>query len=334
MRIPKTLSYSSFSLCEKSPEEFYTQYLSPNAPTRTPQGPPLAVGSSFDAYVKAALHHDLFGGGADPRYEFSALFESQVEKQNWDFALRAGKHVFKAYKVCGAYNDLLFWLKKAIKPPRFEFRIERAIDGVPFMGKPDCQFVLNLGQGDFDNVYDWKVRGYCSKYATSPSKGYATCLDTFQSKPSRSHGKEHALYMPRDFHGLTINAGFLETCSTDYADQLCLYSWILGETPGDENVVLGIEEIVSKCMGEGVKPDLRYARHRALCRKEYQLKLLERIHAVWDRIISGHFFNDMSKEDSDARCEVLDEVAAGQKLDGGETGEWFNDVARPMYFRK
>ena len=40
--------------------------------------------------------------------------------------------------------------------------------GVPFTGKPDCRFVLDLGQGRIPCIYDWKVRGYCSKYGAVP----------------------------------------------------------------------------------------------------------------------------------------------------------------------
>lgn len=330
MRTPRALSYSSFSLGEKNPEEFYMRHLADKAPERERQTPPMAVGSAFDAYVKSYLHTAIFGRGVDPRYEFGTLFESQVESQNWDFALRAGKHVFRAYQFCGAYADLLAQLQQSVEPPRFEFKVEREIDGVPFLGKPDCRFVLDLGEGRIHCIDDWKVRGYCSKYGASPSKGYEICLDCFASdKPSRSHGKEHGLYLAKPFRGITINAGYLETCSDEYADQLCLYGWLLGETPGDETVVLGIEEIVSKFMGEGNPPQLRYARHRGLCKRAYQLKLLERVKAFWARIVSGHFFFDMNKEDSDKRCQLLDEMAASVALNAvSDVDAWMSDVTR------
>jgi hypothetical protein len=335
MRTPHALSYSSFSLGEKNPEEFYIQHLAAKSPPRMPQLPAMAVGSAFDAYAKTALHSALFGPGSDPRYEFCVIFESQVEPQNWDFALRAGKHVFRAYRYCGAYANLLMQLQQSIEPPRFEFKVERVLDGVPFLGKPDCRFVLDLGEGRIHCIYDWKVRGYCSKYGASPTKGYETCLDCFESaKQSRSHGKEHGLYLPKPFRGVTVNAGYMETCSEEYADQLCLYGWLLGETPGDETVVLGIEEIVSKFMGEGNQPQLRYARHRGLCKRDYQLKLLERVKAFWTRITSGHFFTEMSKEDSDKRCALLDEMSTGIVADQTETGAWFNDVTQTPFYKR
>ncbi len=328
MKIPKYLSYSALSTLEKNPEDFYAQRLAENRPPREPQTQPMAVGSAFDAYAKANLHAALFGHGADARYEFSTIFEAQVERAHWDFGLRAGKHVFNAYRFCGAYDNLLTELQQSIEPPQFEFTVQKEIGGVPFQGKPDCRFVLDFGEGRVHCIYDWKVRGYCSKYGASPTKGYALCLDCFETeKPSRSHEKEHRLYLAKPFRGVTVNAGYFETCSKDYADQLSLYGWLLGEEPGDENVVLGIEEFVSKFMGEGERPRLRFARHRALCKKSYQLKLLERIQAAWKRITSGHFFDDMSKEDSDARCQLLDNIGLGM-TSGTELDDWFINVTK------
>jgi hypothetical protein len=334
MRLPKSLSYSSFSTLEKNPEEFYCKYLADNRPEREPQTPPMCAGSAFDAYVKSALHRALFGSGLDPKYEFSALFESQVEKHNWDFALRAGKHLFQAYRDCGAYGDLLVLLNQAVEPPKFEFSVFGTVGGAPFMGKPDCRFVLDYGHGRIHNIYDWKCRGYCGKYNTSPTPGYAICRDCFPGeKLSKSHGKEHGKYLGQDFRGLTINAGYMETCSQDFAAQLCLYAWMLGETPGDENVVLGIEELCAKFMGEGVRPNLRYARHRARAKTEFQLKLVDRVKNAWERITSGHFFPEMPLDQSKARCELLEDVAKANNTACDETEEWFKDVTKSNFYR-
>ena len=76
------------------------------------------------------LAHALFGNAASAQFEFAAIFESQVEPQNRDFALTAGKRVFKAYKLCGAYDDLLRQLQQSVEPPRFEFKVDGLIEGV------------------------------------------------------------------------------------------------------------------------------------------------------------------------------------------------------------
>lgn len=330
MRIPKSLSYSALSLWERDQDEFYIRYLSDHAAPRLPQERPMAVGSSFDAYVKADLHAALFGTGSNPRFEFQAIFEDQVEPQCRDFALEAGKIVYDAYKLAGAYDDLLKQLQQSVEPPRFEFKVDGTIGGAPFTGKPDCRFVLDLGEGRIHCIYDWKVHGYCSKYGASPSKGYMTCLDGFKAaKPSRSHGKEHGLFLAFNFRGLTINSGFMEFCNSEYADQLCLYGWLLGEKVGDESVVCGIEEL---CAKPGDPPTLRYARHRGRVKSEYQLALEARVKKCWDAISSGYIFADLSPEDSKARCEVLDEMAVGLMSDGSDLDKWFNEVTRPARY--
>lgn len=334
MRIPKSLSYSSLALFEKNPEEFYMRYLAAKRPPRLPQVPAMAVGSAFDAYAKSALNYCLFGNAMSDQFEFGAIFESQVEPQCRDFGLRAGKHIFKCYKMCGAFNDLLTLLQKSTTPPRFEFSLEGNIGVAPFLGKPDCQFTPDLGYGPINCVFDWKVKGYCSKYGASPTPGYGLCLDCYKSaKPSRSHGKEHNKYLAMDFKGMTINQGYLEFVADEYADQCTLYGWLLGNAVGDENVVLGIEEIVAKYMGENTRPQLRYARHRARVKDEYQHKLFERVQRCWQAVTSGHVFTDMTRADNDARCEVLEDMSASLALDTSEDGQWFSEVTRPQFRR-
>ena len=323
MKIPKALSYSSLSMFEKNVEEFYLIHLSEKAAPRQPQGLPASVGSAFDAYTKSMLAYSLFGKDMSPQFEFGAIFESQVEPQNRDFALKAGKHVFKSYKRCGAYAALLQLLKESVEPPRFEFSLYGTIGGVPFSGKPDCRFVLDRGEGLISCVFDWKVKGFCSKYNTSPSKGYETCRLCYPGNPNRDN-QEHANYKAMNFRGLTINSGYLEGCNPSYADQLSIYGWLLGEQVGDENVVMGIEEIVAK---PATPPLLRYARHRARVSKNHQLKLVERIQTAWKRITSGYIFTDMTEEESKGRCEILEETAATMTPD-----DWFDKVTRTTTF--
>lgn len=331
MRTPTYLSYSSMALFENDIEEFYIRYLADNRPAKLPQLPPMAVGSAFDAFVKATLYHALFGSN-DPKFEFGAIFESQVEPQNRDFCLRAGKHAWKAYKLSGAYDDLLACLQESVESPRFEFSVTGTFAGAPFLGKPDCLFALDRGEGRFRVILDWKCKGHCSKYAASPSKGYAICRDGYVAdKPSRSHGKEHNNYLACNHHGLTINQGYLEDCNCEYADQLTLYGWLMGEKPGDENVVCWIEEIVAKPTGD--LPLLRVATHRARVRAEYQLQLLGRVGACWDAITSGHIFQDMTREESESRCNLLDQMAIGLATNGSFQEDWFSEVTRPQYKR-
>jgi len=332
MKTPRFLSYSSMTLWEKQPEEFYLRYLAEHPAPRLPQEPPMAVGSAFDAYVKAALNYALYGTAVSPKFEFGEIFESQVEPHNRDFALKAGKHVFRAYKLTGAFNELLSLLQQSVEPPRFEFKVNGVVAGAPFTGKPDCRFVLDFGLGPIHCILDWKVRGYCSKYAASPSKGYMLCRDGYQSeKPSKSHNTQHTNFLEYNHRGLTVNAGYMEYCNDEYADQLCLYGWLLGEKPGDENVVGMIEEIVSKPASS--TPLLRVANHRARVKADYQQKLLERVGRCWQAITSGNVFTDLTPEENAGRREVLEDMALSLGKTAGAYDDWFNNVTRPQFKR-
>ncbi len=330
MRTPTYLSYSSVSMFEKTPDEFFLKYLAENRPGRLPQTEPMSVGSSFDAYVKANLHARLFGEGADAEYEFDALFTSQVDEPNRDFALKAGEYCFEQYKESWAYDALLFLLKQSIEPPRFECSLTGTIGGAPFLGKPDCRFVLDLGSGRISIVFDWKVKGFCSKYATSPSKGYVLCRDAFPGKKSRSHGKAHPMVMEYNFRGLSINRDYMENCNKDYADQCSLYGWLLGEEIGGDSLVF-VDELT--CKPNGDRPLIRVSNHRARVKPEYQLALEQRVKTCWDAINSGHVFVDMTREENDFHIETLNDVAIGLATDGSDLEAYFNTCTRPQFKR-
>ena len=330
MRKPTYLSHSSLSLWTKDREEFYISHLAATRAPRLPQERPMSIGSAFDAYVKAALHEALFGKGADPKYEFDAIFPEQVEEHNRDWARPEGQYVFDCYKATGSYDDLLKLLEASMEPPRFEFKVDGVIGGVPLLGKPDCRFVLDLGEGPVHVILDWKVKGFCSKYTTSPSKGYMLCRDaTGWLKPSRNHGKEHTNFLAMKHRGFTINSGYMEGCNPEYADQLSLYGWLLGEQVGDESVVLCIEEIVSKPMGEGKRPLLRVANHRGRVSAAYQQQLLGRAQECWNAIQTDWIFPEMTREENDSRCEILEDQSVGLQSGGSEEDAWFNAVTRP-----
>lgn len=337
MRLPTYLSYSSMSLYEMDSSEFYLKYLSETRPARQPQTGPMCVGSAFDAYVKSALHAALYGVGADPIYELRTLFEDQVEPQNRDFAWGAGKHCFEVYQLTGAYAELLDLLKKSVEEPRFECKLTGEIGGAPFLGKPDCRFVLDFGEGRISIVLDWKCKGFCSKSAASPTKGYALCRDGFTGKASRSHEKSHKMYMPWDFRGMEINRDYMENCSQSYADQCSLYGWLLGEPIGSEESIVWIDELVSKPTGnvlEGNYPLMRVSNFRARVKPSYQQDLVSRVSNCWEAVTSGHVFQDMSREDNDAHIEMLDGIAAGLASDGSPEEDWFSEVTRPQLFYK
>ena len=300
MRKPDYLSPSALGLWEKDRELFYTKYLSEVRSPREPQTEPQAVGSAFDAFVKSALSKDLFGRGANPELEFQTLFETQVDPHVRDFALVAGKHVFDSYYYTGSYEELLAELQAADGEPRFEFKLTKTIEGVPLLGKPDCRY---LTQGGAHVMLDWKVNGYCSKYAASPAKYYAMVRDGQDQKPSRNAGKPHKKYESTFFKGMTIGTHFLEDTNSSWADQLSIYGWMMDEQVGTEDMVARIDQIVAK---PAEPPILRVANHKARVSSQWQLGLMKRLQSCWHAIENEWIFTDLTKEDSIARAEAMD----------------------------
>jgi hypothetical protein len=331
MRKPTYLSHSSLTLWGKDTEEFYIKHLAETRAPRIAQEVYMSVGAGFDAYAKSALHERLFGKGADPQFDFTAIFENQVEPHNRDFALDAGKYIFDCYVLTGAFAELLAMLQKSKEPPRFEFEVRSEIKGVPIVGKPDCRFIHECG---VHVILDWKVKGFCSKYGASPSKNYRLCRDGYGPpfKASKSHNTAHKDYVPYDHHGFEINQLYMESGNEEYADQLCMYGWLLGERIGDEEVVCCIDEIVSKYMPEG-RPLLRIAQQRARVSNAHQMKVLSRMVECWDAITTGWIFRDLSREENDAKCQHLEQKVIALQSDGSVQENLFAQIARPQ-FRK
>lgn len=298
MRTPKYLSPTSIGLWQKDVGEFYERYLSDYKQQREPQTQPMSIGSAFDAFAKSYLHESLFGRGADSQYTKEALFEAQVDPHNRDWAWHHGELVFKEYKDAGCLADLMLELNQAVGDPRFEFSINDVVDTqigeIPLLGKPDIFFVNSLGARV---ILDWKVNGYCSPRTTSPMKGYVKL---------RPGDKMHKTCELIDWKGIKINGAiFLEEANSTYADQLSIYSWLLGEPFGSEEMVTGIDQIVGPCT------KLRFATHRCRISPDYQFELLALIEQIWQTIQSGHIFRDMTEEDSHSRQALLDMEPSG-----------------------
>lgn len=290
----RPLSPTGVSLFEQDKDAFYLKYLAKQKPPRSKQTQPMAVGSAFDAYVKSFLYGKLVG--YDDKYQREALFESQVESHNRDWAKDAGEHCFLFYRDCGALDQILRELRGGIGKPRFEFEISGEIEGVPLLGKPDIFFMSKEGSRV---VYDWKINGYCARNPVSPMRGY---LRLFPGN------KQHKDCAPMVVRGVEINvAEYLEDLNPDWARQLAIYAWLLGEPVGSQMVIAGIDQIA--CKPDNVKPALRVANHRLRISEEYQLGLLDRIKQIWAQVNSGHFFSEMTLEESQGRCQMLEDQA-------------------------
>lgn len=323
MRTPKYLSNTSINLFYEDRMEFYLKYLADERPPRMPQTRPMSVGSAFDAYAKNYIVNAIMGAEAPPEYDLDTIFTTQVEAHNRDWARVAGEYVFECYKTSGALADLMIELELAAALPRFEFTVQKVINDIPLLGKPDIWFITKEGM---NVLIDWKVNGYCAKRSVSPKKGYILIRDGWKDKKhSRSHGCAHKDAQIMKVGGLMVNLAVnLEDVDINWASQTTLYAWLMGEEIGGRFVV-GIDQIVAKPT-EG-KPELRIARHRARVSKKFQEELWKRIKHVWHTIQYGHIFEDMTREESDARCLTLNDYH--KAYDGDDPKEkWFQEITR------
>lgn len=316
MKEIKYLSPSAISTFEFSVEEYYLKYLCDIKISKEPQNQAMAVGSSFDCHCKAWLYKELFKNrddvdNEDKKYDLETLLKSQVDPVLLEWATQHGKYVFEQYKQSGALYDLLLELQKGVGV-RFEFEVMGAVSGyregrtevlgdIVLMGKPDVSWSNSYDQ---HVILDFKVNGYASIYAVSPKPGYIRLRSA-----GKTDYKMHNNCRLRNHNGILINeACYLEDIDVGWARQLCIYSWLLGNPIGGEQV-FAIDQVVCTPAGVGCLPRIRIAEHRLLCRPEWQHKLYNRICEIWDIVHSDWIFRDMSREDSISRCQLLDQQA-------------------------
>jgi hypothetical protein len=312
MRKIEYLSPSSIAKFEEDQESFYVRYLSEHRLPDEPQTQPMSIGSAFDAYAKSFIHERLFGKGNDPKYQFDNIFQAQVETHNRDTAIIHGKYAFECYQKSGALADLMLELEQAVNVPKFEIEVRGVISGyregitlntggVTFLGKPDVFFINKHGA---HVILDWKVNGYYSKYNKSPMPGYVRLRQ--DTKKSGQH-KDCALMM---HNGTLINGGqFLEQLDSDWGRQLSIYGWLLGCEIGEDFIVAVDQLCCSPNKFCPDFPDIRIAEHRLRTHKDFQYKLFARAQYIWNLCHSDHFFQELSKEDSQSRCALLDQQA-------------------------
>lgn len=315
MRNLEYFSPSSFSIYEKSKEEFFLQYLADVKAPRLAQTKPMSIGSAFDAYIKNFLHDNLFGKGHDPKFDLITLFNTQVEKQNRSWAFEHGRYVFDCYRKSGALSDLMLELESSKSKPNFEFEIRGPIKNVTLLGRPDLYFINKHGN---KIILDWKLNGYCGNYNTSPISGYLKL---------RPYGGQHRDCFAGPFNGSIINLNqYLNIVRPDWAIQLSLYAWLLGCEIGEQFIV-AIDQIVAK-PSKTDYPDLRIAEHRLRVQSDFQQQLFSKIELAWETVHSNHYFRELSLEESQAKCIQLEQKANALRNPTTEQDVIFNSMTR------
>ena len=301
MRMPKFLSPSSLARYEDRREEFYKMYCSPVRTPRTPQEVYMAAGSSFDAFVKSRIHRDVFGEAENKGspYELSTIFESQVEEHIRDEAYKMGEYLMEVYLKTGAYSNLITDILACPNAPQMEFSVNGTVNGVPIMGKPDLRYVTK----DFVHVIgDWKVNGSYSNYGVSPVQGYQKALSL---KKSEIKSETHKRYEPTMYKDVEINKNGLDVFSRDWATQLTMYAWCLGEEPGDTDYVVRMEQLACR-RNKNNELNVKIATHMSQIDQRFQMDVMRRLMDCWTALQKGHIFTDLTLEESIEHCEMID----------------------------
>jgi len=318
LRTPEYLSPSSLAKFETDRQTFFEIYLSPIKKKKPPQQDFMAMGSAFDAFVKSAIHKAVYGEATNKgsKFDFEVIFEKQVEPHIRDAVLEQSRDIWNQYVESGAYGVLLADIVKSPYAPEMEFTVKGEVEGVPLLGKPDLRYVTETG---VHVIADWKVNGSASKTGASPVQGYKVCHDY----GSKTHGqsfvarrlkkdpsnKVYKDYTPIDHRGVEINQFNLEEYSPDWADQLSIYSWLLGEDIGSETFVVRMEQAACRPVKDRPLPRVKFATHMSRIGKNYQQGVLARVKSCWETIMSGHIFTEETRERSDEICEQLVEQA-------------------------
>lgn len=319
LRRPKFLSPTSLSQFYSNPDEFFLQRLCTDVP-KQPQTIPMAIGSAFDAHVKAYLH-EVFIGGHDPEYELNSMLNGQVElgrdaipgspdRARRDYVIKAGQYAFHCYKRSGALASLMQDLGMAlIGSIKMEKTVTATIQGVPLLGKPDLCFRTACGSGSGNPIsdaygtpgssglatfiLDWKVNGFMSTSTTSPKKGYSMIRDGWDESigvHSRSHGKSHKDFMLHNVCGIPVNGMVtLEQVDASWAAQVVTYAWALGDSVGGA-IHCGIDQLACRqlvtkdeevIVSSGYMAEIRVASFRMAVGKAFQLELIEKYKKLW-----------------------------------------------------
>jgi len=248
----------------------------------------MAVGSSFDAFVKSYIHNFY-----NPKETiFEELFKKQVSEDNRPEAIKIGKICFDVYKQSGCLMGLI---RKFNGMPKMEFKTTINIDNVPILGIPDLYFTYLFGHsvgGDtseeldeqVDVVVDWKVNGLLS--SASAAQGYVSC-------DMRPHKKTILSSIGDIYYDASAT---LQQSKPDWCTQLYTYSLACG----NPNALVCIDQIFKRA-----NESISVAQHRLFLTDEFKENVRRRYRYAWDVVNSDHFFRDMSFKDSEAKCKLL-----------------------------
>ena len=328
MRTREYISPSQAGLFYKDREAYYLKYLADFKPPDFKQTAPMAVGGAFDSHVTRALAVRYFGAD-DPRcadlYNLEHMLDSAIQEASLDRAdiTRIGLELFKKYIATGAYGRLCAELDAADEGSiRMQDRLFfNGKDGLTLMGLPDLTFT----RGGVQHVYDFKANGFFSQ--ASPLKGHVW------KGTGLTEGVHKSAILGKHSCGTVLDlSGYFDD---NYKRQTCTYAWsLLGGAALQTEIIVGIEQVACRpassrwkdpvvLRADGTGVAVTNVSTRSLISVDVQAAVMAEYDHMWACITSGWVFDDLSREESDAECLRLENLARGL---GEDVDEDFNSM--------
>lgn len=205
---------------------------------RTDSGKSAALGIMFDAFVKDNIYR-RFNYPHKPSMKLEIVAKN-LKCEDKDEVIKDAREVAKQYISIGMLERML--------PDKIDQELYKIKDGIPLLGILD---------GIVNNIpFDWKTRGFYSKWPASPTPGYFYRIDSNRHEPT-----------PGEF----IN---LDRSHYDWAIQFQFYNWILG----NQYPQYILHEICKQ------KKDLVFTEHKGTLSKEFEDDLWKEVQEFWGKI--------------------------------------------------
>ncbi len=321
--IPERYSPSACSKFYSDRAEYYLMYLAPTKAPRMQSTEAMALGNFFDSVVTNAIAI-IFYGADDVRTETEFSYETLMEGCHQEHLdnkkLEAiAKDLFAQYKSTGAFAALCKDLRLADEG---SIQLQQALyfnapAGYTVMGYQDLSYTT--GKGSVRHIRDFKCNGYFSKAGITLIKGYQEAYPLDVKRVKYPHKD---CFMSTHKNGFKFSLGCASKNIPQYARQLATYGWALnGNKAPVPELTLGIDQVSCK-RGSPRDPNIMFARTTHFIKEDAQLQLLKEYDFMHETIISGHIFDDLTREQSDAKCVELNNMALGLQDDGSG----FNDL--------
>lgn len=309
---------------------FYLKYLTDVRQPREPQALFMGVGSGFDARVKSEILTRVMGKPliAGSAYHFETLFETQVEHHHRDRSLLLSTEVYESYVASGALDALMKDIERSPSAPMMEERLKGKVGKSMLLGLPDLVYID--ADSGFKVICDWKILGSASAKGggASPPQGFKIVRDGWtDGKQSKNNLGCHAKFKPHVLastpspmaalgltpHECVVGDVGLEDFNMDWADQMSTYAWLLGSKVGAQDFIVRIECAACRHPKKIDGMRIKWSTHMNQVSPTHQLGLIQTYNKMTDQIASGHIFDDLTREENDERCEILEIQAAAPK---------------------